>query len=103
VLEKRLHTLSGADRSNEWTSARERRVENFAVGRLGTVRVQALTAAAGDTAIAAGVQDSDTHKAKFCVLGTLPSSIGGREVSFVVAVGSGDNVCRFDSTAVIIA
>ena len=96
------HTLSSTDRSNEWTSAGECRIEYFAVGRLGAVMVQACFSIASDTVITAGVQDGDTHKAELGVFRTLSSSICRGEVGFIVTIGGRDHVCWFDSTAILV-
>ena len=94
--------MSSTDRSNEWTSAGECRIEYFTVGRLGAVMVQACFSIASDTVITAGVQDGDTHKAELGVLRTLSSGIGRGEVGFIVTIGGRDNVCWFDGTAILV-
>jgi hypothetical protein len=103
LLAQRFRALSSANRSDVWTSARERRIEDFAVGRIGTVRVQAQVTKAGDTVITAAVQDSDSHKTKLSILGTLPSCVCRCEVSFIVVVRGGDNICWLDNTTVRLA
>jgi hypothetical protein len=65
-----------------------------------TISVQASTIIASYATIAAGVNDGDAHQTKLGVLGTLASIIGGRSVGFILAVRCGDDVGRFECSAV---
>ena len=93
--------MSGTNRRNIWATARESGVENFTIDRLGTIGVQAEPTVTRYTIITAGVQNSDTHKTKFAVLGTLPSGVSARKVRFIVAVGGRNDICRCDGAAVL--
>ena len=65
--------------------------------------IQAKITVTSDAVIAARVQNSDTHETKLSILGTLPSGIGGREVSFVEAIGCRNDICGGDGTAVLVS